>query len=57
MGFRIGDFKRQIDPQLLEKGRNMRSDGRAPDQLRPVTVTPRFNKHAEGSALIEVGDT
>ena len=57
MGFRIGDFKLQIDPKLLEKGRNMRSDGRAPDQLRPVTVTPRFNKHAEGSALIEVGDT
>jgi len=57
VGFRIGDFKLQIDPKLLEKGRNMRSDGRAPDQLRPVAVTPRFNKHAEGSALIEVGDT
>ncbi len=35
----------------------MRSDGRAPDQIRPVTMTPRFIKHAEGSALIEVGDT
>ncbi len=35
----------------------MRSDGRTPDQLRPVTITPRFIKHAEGSALIEVGDT
>src|SRR5512132_952996 len=34
-----------------------RSDGRSPDQLRPVTITPNFNKHAEGSALIEVGDT
>ena len=34
-----------------------RSDGRAPDQLRPVVITPNFNKHAEGSALIEVGDT
>ena len=58
MGFRIGDFKRQIDASLLDrKGKHMRSDGRAPDQLRPVTVTPRFSKHAEGSALIEVGDT
>ena len=58
MSFRIGDFKRQIDPALLKReGRNMRNDGRAPDELRPVTITPRFMKHAEGSALIEVGDT
>jgi ribonuclease PH len=34
-----------------------RIDGRAPDQLRPVTIHPNFNKHAEGSVLIEVGDT
>jgi ribonuclease PH len=34
-----------------------RPDGRAPDQLRPVIIRPNFNKHAEGSALIEVGDT
>ena len=34
-----------------------RNDGRAPDQLRPVTITPNFIKHAEGSVLIEVGDT
>jgi ribonuclease PH len=34
-----------------------RVDGRAPDQLRPVTIHPNFNKHAEGSVLIEVGDT
>ena len=34
-----------------------RSDGRAADQLRPVKITPNFNKHAEGSVLIEVGDT
>ena len=58
MSFRIGDFKRQIDPTLLKReGRNMRNDGRAPDELRPVTITPRFIKHAEGSVLIEVGDT
>lgn len=58
MSFRIGDFKLQIDPALLKReGRTMRSDGRAPDQIRPVTITPRYSKHAEGSALIEVGDT
>ena len=34
-----------------------RIDGRTPDQLRPVTIHPNFNKHAEGSVLIEVGDT
>ena len=34
-----------------------RGDGRASDELRPVIITPHFNKHAEGSVLIEVGDT
>ncbi|HEV8254491.1 MAG TPA: ribonuclease PH [Vicinamibacteria bacterium] len=42
---------------LTGRGRAGRIDGRAPDQIRPVTITPRFIKHAEGSALIEVGDT
>ncbi len=58
MSFRLGDFRSQIDPKLLQKkGRGMRNDGRADDALRPVVITPGFNKHAEGSALIEVGDT
>jgi len=35
----------------------MRVDGRAHDQLRPVTITRNYMKHAEGSCLIEVGDT
>lgn len=35
----------------------MRHDGRQQDQIRPVTLTPNYNKHAEGSVLIEVGDT
>jgi ribonuclease PH len=34
-----------------------RNDGRAPNEMRRVTITPNFSKHAEGSALIEVGDT
>jgi ribonuclease PH len=34
-----------------------RIDGRAPHELRPVVITPNYTKHAEGSVLIEVGDT
>jgi len=34
-----------------------RTDGRAADQLRPVRITRGFTKHAEGSVLIEFGDT
>ncbi len=34
-----------------------RSGGRANDQLRPVRLTPGFFRFAEGSMLIEVGDT
>lgn len=35
----------------------MRSDQRAPDQMRPVTITPNYLAMPEGSALIEVGHT
>jgi ribonuclease PH len=35
----------------------VRADGRAADQLRPVTIEPHFLTHAEGSVLIAVGDT
>jgi len=35
----------------------VRPSGRTPDQLRPVRLTRGFAKHAEGSALIEYGDT
>lgn len=34
-----------------------RVDGRKPGQLRPVRITRNYNKYAEGSVLIEVGDT
>lgn len=34
-----------------------RADGRRPDQLRPVTITRAWSKNAEGSALIEFGNT
>ena len=35
----------------------MRYDGRQLDQMRPVKITPNFLLTAEGSALIEVGNT
>src|SRR6202011_756503 len=34
-----------------------RPSNRAADELRPVTFTRRFTKHAEGSVLVEFGDT
>jgi ribonuclease PH len=34
-----------------------RADGRNPDQLRPVTITRDWLMHAEGSVLVEFGDT
>ncbi len=35
----------------------MRSDGRDSGCLRPVTITRNFNKYAEGSVLVEFGNT
>jgi len=35
----------------------MRADGRKERQLRPIIVTPGYLKHADGSVLIEMGDT
>ena len=34
-----------------------RPDGRAVDALRPVEITRRFTKYAEGSVLMCAGDT
>ena len=34
-----------------------RPSGRAIDQLRPVVITRNYTRHAEGSVLIEFGDT
>ncbi len=35
----------------------MRKDGRVSGQLRPIRITPHFIKNADGSALVEMGDT
>jgi ribonuclease PH len=34
-----------------------RPDDRAPDQLRPITITRNWQLHAEGSVLVEFGNT
>src|SRR6204780_205834 len=36
---------------------SLRPNGRAADELRPIQLTRRFGKHAEGAVLIECGDT
>nr|MBL8457053.1 ribonuclease PH [Zoogloeaceae bacterium] len=35
----------------------MRPSNRKPDQLRPIRITRNYTRHAEGSVLIEFGDT
>jgi ribonuclease PH len=35
----------------------MRPSGRAPDQMRAITIEPAFTKHAEGCCLVSFGDT
>lgn len=35
----------------------MRPSARSPDDLRPTSITREFTKHAEGSVLVEFGDT
>jgi len=34
-----------------------RTDGRATDALRPLTITRHYTRHAEGSVLVEFGHT
>ncbi|HVR44216.1 MAG TPA: ribonuclease PH [Thermoanaerobaculia bacterium] len=41
----------------MEARREGRRGGRAADQLREIVIRPDWLRHAEGSALIEVGDT
>ena len=35
----------------------MRPSGRAPDQMRAITIEPNATRHAEGSCMISFGDT
>ncbi len=42
---------------MTESPVHARHDGRAPDALRPVRFTRGFTRHAEGSVLVEFGQT
>ena len=35
----------------------MRPSGRRPDELRKISLQPNYSKHAEGSCLVQFGDT
>ena len=48
---------RRLGRALFAKESAMRPSGRAPDQMRAITIEPRFTRHAEGSVLIGFGDT
>ncbi len=51
---------RNASPDIAARGarrRGSRVDGRRPRELRPVRITPDYLRHAEGSALIELGVT
>ena len=43
------------DPTLTATA--LRADGRRPDALRPVRITRHYTMHAEGSVLVEFGNT
>src|SRR6202140_3233546 len=56
--FPITLTRAQLSPQRLQSSLMFyRSDNRAVDQMRPVMITPDFITTAEGSVLIEVGNT
>ncbi|EGV51984.1 ribonuclease PH [endosymbiont of Riftia pachyptila (vent Ph05)] len=47
--------RRRTNPNYEEP--HLRPSGRQPDQLRPIRFTRHYTKHAEGSVLVEFGDT
>lgn len=47
-----------LSDQLKNLGLDaMRPSGRQPDQMREIRITRNYTKHAEGSVLVEFGDT
>jgi RNAse PH (EC 2.7.7.56) len=47
---------RQFEPPV-QVSQMKRPSGRAADQLRSIRITRNYTKHAEGSVLVEFGDT
>jgi len=45
------------DAPTQNKEHHMRPSGRAPDEMRAISIETGFTKHAEGSCLISFGDT
>src|SRR5207302_10797812 len=54
-GHREGD--RRDQGGAAQERAAMRPSGRKPGELRPVRIQRRYTKHAEGSVLVEFGDT
>ena len=51
-------WRRNEQSRFCRKGKTMiRIDGRKFDQIRDVKITRNFTKYAEGSVLIEMGET
>src|SRR3989338_7517457 len=50
--YTVGQFS--VPEQVFQM---KRPSGRAADQLRPIRITRNYTKHAEGSVLVEFGDT
>jgi ribonuclease PH len=51
---RLGD---RLTVALVRLRFMVRPDGRVADELRPITITRQWQRYAEGSALIEFGET
>ncbi len=41
----------------MTEEKTIRSDGRTPEEMRPVSFTRGFTRHAEGSVLVRMGET
>src|SRR5204862_7330945 len=52
-----GDRRAGCSMTTIPTTTKTRADGRALHEMRNVVITPNFTKHAEGSVLIDVGDT
>ncbi len=53
----ISQFSVYNNPPIHIKEKSMRSNHRANNQLRDILLTRHYTKHAEGSVLVEFGDT
>jgi ribonuclease PH len=55
--FRWNDAKGLAKCRPIKERNDMRPSGRAPDQMRAISMEAGFTRHAEGSCLISFGDT